>query len=75
MRILLALCALSIVASAASAQTTIIHAGMLIDGTGSKPANNVSIIIEGERIAGIESGFVELEGAGLASGSHWGTDL
>ena len=49
----------------AAAQTTIIHAGTLIDGIADKARSEVSIVIEGERIAGIEDGFVELEGAEL----------
>jgi imidazolonepropionase-like amidohydrolase len=48
-----------------AAQTTIIHAGTLIDGISKTPRNEVSIIIEGERIAGLEPGYVELEGAEL----------
>ena len=65
MRTALALFGLLAVASSTLAQTTIIHAGSLIDGVSSKPRSDVSIIIEGERIAGIEPGFVELESAEL----------
>ncbi len=65
MRFALALIGLLAIANGAMAQTTIIHAGTLIDGLGNKPRSEVSIIIEGERIAGIEPGFVELDGAEL----------
>ena len=63
MRFALALTGLLAVNSGALAQTTIIHAGKLIDGVSNKPRSEVSIIIEGERIAGIESGYVDLDGA------------
>jgi imidazolonepropionase-like amidohydrolase len=65
MRFALALIGLLALANGALAQTTIIHAGTLIDGVANKPRSEVSIIIEGERVAGIEPGFVELEGAEL----------
>ena len=65
MRTALALLTLLAFSSSTLAQTTIIHAGTLIDGVSSKPRSDVSIIIEGERIAGIEPGFVELDSAEL----------
>ena len=65
MRFALFLAGLLAFAGSALAQTTIVHAGRLIDGVSSKPRSDVSIIIEGERIAGIEPGFVELDGAEL----------
>ena len=65
MRIVPVALAMLLAAAQAAAQTTIIHAGTLIDGVGDVPRNEVSIIIEGERIAGLESGYVELEGAEL----------
>lgn len=36
---------------------TLIHAGVLIDGTQNDPRENVTIRVEGNRIVGIESGF------------------
>ncbi|MFY0687239.1 MAG: amidohydrolase family protein [Cyclobacteriaceae bacterium] len=41
------------------AQRTIIHAGTLIDGVSKKPIKAQSIIVEGERITGVEKGYVE----------------
>lgn len=53
--------------SAAMAQDdiTIIHAGWLLAVPGEDPAGNQSIVIMGERIDRIESGFIEIEGADI----------
>jgi len=42
----------------AYAQRTIIHAGTLIDGISESPRSEVSIIIEGNQITGIQNGYV-----------------
>lgn len=41
----------------ALAQSTYIHAGKLIDGTGEEARSEVTIVIEGERITAVEPGF------------------
>lgn len=50
---------------AASPRSTLqmVHAGTLIDGTGAAQRHRVSIIIEGERIVGVQMGFETPEGA------------
>ena len=40
---------------------TVIHAGLLINGINSSPSQNMSIIIDRDKIIQIESGFIELE--------------
>jgi len=55
---LLALSVATMLAGTAPA-ATLIHAGRLIDGVASKPAERVTVIVDGERIAGIEPGFRE----------------
>src|SRR6056297_3873205 len=42
------------------AQQTYIHAGQLFDGTGNDLRENVTIIINGNSIEGVENGFLEL---------------
>jgi imidazolonepropionase-like amidohydrolase len=44
-------------------QRTVIHAGRLIDGTSTVIRERVSILIEGERIADVQSGFLTPAGA------------
>ena len=41
----------------------IIHAGRLIDGVANAPRERVSILIAGERIVGVQDGFVPPQGA------------
>jgi imidazolonepropionase-like amidohydrolase len=53
----LALVALLAFGPAVHAQTTYIHAGTLIDGRSDQPRNQVTIVVEGNRITGVESGF------------------
>jgi imidazolonepropionase-like amidohydrolase len=36
---------------------TLVHAGTLIDGTGGPPRRRVTIVVDGDRIAGVEEGF------------------
>ena len=38
---------------------TLIHAGRLIDGVSQKSRSNITIVIDGDRIAGIEDGFLQ----------------
>ncbi len=40
-----------------AAQRTYIWCGIMIDGTGSQPRNNVTIVVEGNKIRGVENGF------------------
>lgn len=44
------------------AQQTYIHAGQLFDGTGSDIRENVTIIVNGNSIEGVENGFLEPSG-------------
>ena len=62
---------------AASDGATLLHAGKLIDGVSKQPRERVTVIVEGNRIAGVESGFraataqdrvVDLEQATLLPG-------
>lgn len=55
--------ALSLLAGTAAADVTLIHAGKLLAVPGKDPATNMTIIVEDDRITGIQSGFVEAEGA------------
>jgi imidazolonepropionase-like amidohydrolase len=54
---------LSILAGTASAEVTLIHAGKLLAVPGSAPASNMTIIVEDDRITGVQKGFVEAEDA------------
>jgi imidazolonepropionase-like amidohydrolase len=58
------------IASLASAHDVVIHAGTLLDGTGSQARTQVSIIIHDERIDAVEPGFVSREGAEVIDLSH-----
>ena len=44
-------------ATSLAAQTTYIHAGHLIDGRSDQPRSQVTIVVEDNRIASVESGF------------------
>lgn len=46
-----------------AAQTKVIHAGRLIDGTSTTVRERVSILIEGDRVADVQSGLVRPAGA------------
>ena len=46
-----------------AARTKVIHAGRLIDGTSTTVRERVSILIEGDRVADVQSGFVRPAGA------------
>ncbi len=47
-----------VLSASSFAQQTIIHAGTLIDGISDEPRSQVSILISGNEITGIENGFV-----------------
>lgn len=50
-------------AASAQADEIVIHAGALIDGVSDRPRSQVSILISGDRITGVEPGFVTPTGA------------
>ena len=54
---------LTLLAGTASAEVTLIHAGKLLAVPGSAPASNMTIIVEDDRITGVQKGFVEAEDA------------
>jgi len=54
---------LSLLAGTASADITLIHAGRLLAIPGNAPASNMTIIVEDDRITGVQQGFVEAEDA------------
>jgi imidazolonepropionase-like amidohydrolase len=60
---LIAVGLLALTAGAASADVTLIHAGELLAVPGKAPASNMTIIVEDDRITGVQEGFVEAEGA------------
>ena len=60
---LLVFLVLSILSGTATADVTLIHAGKLLAVPGNAPATNMTIIVEDDRIAGVQEGFVETEGA------------
>ncbi|HWA29678.1 MAG TPA: amidohydrolase family protein [Rhizomicrobium sp.] len=49
-------------AAGAQANDVVIHAGKLIDGVSKTEQSNVSILIHNDRIAGVQSGFVNPKG-------------
>lgn len=54
---------LTLLAGTASADITLIHAGKLLAIPGNTPASNMTIIVEDDRITGVQQGFVEAEDA------------
>jgi imidazolonepropionase-like amidohydrolase len=44
------------------AQTTVIHAGLLIDGTSDEPRQAQSIVVAGNLIVSIEDGYIDVRG-------------
>lgn len=56
-RFLIALFAASSFLPATVPAATLVHAGTLIDGASDEPRSNVTIVIEDDRIAAVESGF------------------
>jgi imidazolonepropionase-like amidohydrolase len=54
---------LTLLAGTASADVTLIHAGKLLAIPGSSPATNMTIIVEDDRITGVQEGFAEAEDA------------
>jgi imidazolonepropionase-like amidohydrolase len=45
------------------APTVVIHAGRLVDGIATAPRQRVSVVVSGERITGVQDGFVTPAGA------------
>lgn len=60
---LIAFALLTMFAGVASADVTLIHAGKLLAIPGKAPSSNMTVIVEDDRITGIQEGFVETEGA------------
>jgi imidazolonepropionase-like amidohydrolase len=60
---LLVFLALSFLGNTAAADVTLIHAGKLLAVPGENPATDMTIIVENDRITGVQQGFVEAEGA------------
>ena len=58
-----AIALLTLLVGTASAEVTLIHAGQLLAVPGKAPASNMTIIVEDDRITGVQKGFVEAEGA------------
>jgi imidazolonepropionase-like amidohydrolase len=59
-RTILALaCAVALIPSGATAHT-VVRAGKLIDGTGAPPRENVSIVVDGDRIVEVREGFAPI---------------
>ncbi len=54
---------LALLAGTASADVTLIHAGKLLAVPGKPPVSNMTVIVEDDRITGVQEGFVETEGA------------
>ena len=54
---------LFLLTNAAAEEVILIHAGELLTVPGKPPAAEMTIIVEGNRIAGIQDGYVETEGA------------
>ena len=50
-------------APAALAEVTLVHAGELLAVPGSAPVARKTIIIEGDRVTGVQDGFLQVEGA------------
>jgi imidazolonepropionase-like amidohydrolase len=48
---------------AAHAEVTLIHAGELLAVPGQPPSRQMTVIIEGDRITGLQKGFADVEGA------------
>ena len=60
-----AIALLTLLAGTASADVTLIHAGQLLTVPGKAPASNMTIIVEDDRITGVQKGFVEAEDAAV----------
>ena len=54
---------LLVATSAAQADVTLIHAGELLAVPGKPPAREMTVIVEGNRITGVQRGYAEVEGA------------
>lgn len=58
-KVLSGLAAIAFLHASCATAATLVHAGRLIDGVSDRVAASVTIVIEGERIARIERGYVE----------------
>jgi imidazolonepropionase-like amidohydrolase len=54
---------LTLLSATVFADVTLIHAGKLLAVPGDAPATNMTIIVEDDRITGVQQGFVEVEDA------------
>jgi imidazolonepropionase-like amidohydrolase len=54
---------LTLLGNVAAADVTLIHAGELLAEPGKAPSRAMTIIVEGDRITGVQQGYVESEGA------------
>lgn len=54
----------------ASAADLVVHAGTLIDGAGTAPRHDVSIIVHDDRVTAVEQGFTSPPGARVVDLSH-----
>ena len=54
---------LLVVTPAAQAEVTLIHAGELLAVPGKSPAREMTIIVEDDRITGVQRGYAEVDGA------------
>ncbi|MDJ0709145.1 MAG: amidohydrolase family protein [Woeseiaceae bacterium] len=61
--VLILLAALFTIVVPARAEVSLIHAGELLAVPGEAPLKNQTIIVEDDRITGVQAGFVEVEGA------------
>ncbi|MGC1304301.1 MAG: amidohydrolase family protein [Caulobacteraceae bacterium] len=61
--LLAAAMAASACCGSAQARDVVVHAGVLIDGSGAAPRNQVSILIHDDRIAAVKPGFLTPPGA------------
>ncbi len=61
--VLILLAVLLPLAGTARADVTLIHAGELLAVPGKSPLRNQTIIVEDDRITGVQAGFAEVEGA------------
>jgi imidazolonepropionase-like amidohydrolase len=77
MRISFRLAALAALLPAVASAATLIHAGRLIDGVGNSPRERITIVVDGDHIRSIDSGFaapgsgdevVDLSGATVLPG-------
>ena len=54
---------LLVATSAVQAEVTLIHAGELLAVPGKPPAREMTVIVEGDRITGVQRGYAQVQGA------------